>query len=218
MRGNHRPSAPFRRDALSIRHALFRSSGRHFLGEPPLCRPGGSDESAVPQAGLRRMQPRPAIGRRRIWQPPSSGSALLAEDEATVRAWCVWCAHERAAPVDLGSKPAGAHEDFGGSLEVRSGQTAWMTARISSVTGRGSRPRSAFEFEKVEAGLVLRRRRTWNTAKPRSSQQTTSPSIRTDRTLRWFTASTIRGNRSDQSLPRLVSNRMATGSRRAISR
>ncbi len=39
-------------------------------------------------------------------------------------------------------------------------------------------------------------------------QHTTSPSIRQERTLRWFTASTTSGNRSDQSLPRRVISRM----------
>ncbi len=53
---------------------------------------------------------------------------------------------------------------------------------------------------------------------PRSSQHTTSPSIRQDRTLRWFTASTTSGKRPDQSLPLRVSSRMPTGSRRAIRR
>jgi len=33
----------------------------------------------------------------------------------------------------------------------------------------------------------------WKVASPRSSQHTTSPSIRQDRTLRWFTASTTSG-------------------------
>ena len=42
--------------------------------------------------------------------------------------------------------------------------------------------------------------------------------MRQDFTLRWFTASTISGKRLDQSLPRRVSSRMPTGSRRAIRR
>jgi hypothetical protein len=45
-------------------------------------------------------------------------------------------------------------------------------------------------------------------------QAPVSQHTRTDRTLRWFTASTTRGKRLDQSLPRLVSSRMpgiATG-------
>ena len=42
--------------------------------------------------------------------------------------------------------------------------------------------------------------------------------IRHERTLRWFTASTISGKRLDQSLPRLVSSLIPTGPRRAISR
>jgi hypothetical protein len=44
----------------------------------------------------------------------------------------------------------------------------------------------------------------------------TSPSIRQDLTLRWFTASRISGKRSDQSLPRRVISRMPTESLRAI--
>ena len=36
-------------------------------------------------------------------------------------------------------------------------------------------------------------RRSWNEVTPCSSQHTTSPSIRQERTLRWFTASTTRG-------------------------
>ncbi len=37
--------------------------------------------------------------------------------------------------------------------------------------------------------------------RPSPSQHTTSPSIKQDRTLRWLTASTTRGNRVVQSLP-----------------
>jgi hypothetical protein len=55
-------------------------------------------------------------------------------------------------------------------------------------------------------------------ARPRSSQHTISPSIGQDRTLRWFTASTMSANRFAQSFSRLVSSRMPTGSRRVISR
>jgi hypothetical protein len=47
-------------------------------------------------------------------------------------------------------------------------------------------------------------------AKPFSSQHTTSPSIRQDRTVRWFTASTISGK--VQSLPLRVMSRMPTSS------
>jgi hypothetical protein len=36
---------------------------------------------------------------------------------------------------------------------------------------------------------------TWNAATPLSSQQTTSPSIRQERTFRWLTACTTSGNR-----------------------
>jgi hypothetical protein len=43
---------------------------------------------------------------------------------------------------------------------------------------------------------------------------TTSPSIRQDRTLRWFTASTISGKRADQPFPRRVNSRIPTRSRR----
>ena len=53
---------------------------------------------------------------------------------------------------------------------------------------------------------------------PCASQRTTSPSIRQDLTLRWFTASTTSGKRSDQSLPRRVMRRMPTESLRAIRR
>jgi hypothetical protein len=65
----------------------------------------------------------------------------------------------------------------------------------------------AVEFEQVEGveegvSLVPSAAQDMEAATPRSSQQTTSPSIRQERTLRWFTASTTRGNRSDQSLPR----------------
>ena len=43
---------------------------------------------------------------------------------------------------------------------------------------------------------------TWNAATPLSSQQTTSPSIRQERTFRWLTACTTSGNRGVvQSLP-----------------
>ena len=57
-----------------------------------------------------------------------------------------------------------------------------------------------------------------NAATPLSSQHTTSPSIRQERTVRWFTASTTSGKRADQSLPRRVNSRMPIGSRRAIRR
>ena len=53
---------------------------------------------------------------------------------------------------------------------------------------------------------------------PLSSQATASPSIRHERALSRFTASTISGYRGDQSLPFRVSSLMPTGSRRAISR
>ena len=39
------------------------------------------------------------------------------------------------------------------------------------------------------SGSLRRRRSTWKAATPLSSQHTTSPSIRQERTLRWFTAS-----------------------------
>ena len=61
--------------------------------------------------------------------------------------------------------------------------------------------------EDIEAGRAPARR-----------SSTTSPSIRQDRTLRWFTASTTSGKRSDQSLPRRVISRMPTESLRAIRR
>ena len=44
------------------------------------------------------------------------------------------------------------------------------------------------------------------------------PSIRQERTLRWFTASITSGKRSDQSLPRRVISRTPTESLRAIRR
>jgi hypothetical protein len=54
-------------------------------------------------------------------------------------------------------------------------------------------------------------------AKPSSSQHTTSPSIRQERTLRWFTASTTSGKRSAQSLPRLVSRHGIAAGHQAIA-
>ena len=41
----------------------------------------------------------------------------------------------------------------------------------------------------------IERRSMWKAATPRMSQHTTSPSMRQDLTLRWFTASTISGKR-----------------------
>jgi hypothetical protein len=61
--------------------------------------------------------------------------------------------------------------------------------------------------------LAAKRRSTSKMDRPRSSQQTNSPSIRQERTLRWF--STTRGKRFAQSWPLRVSRRMPTGSRRA---
>jgi hypothetical protein len=64
----------------------------------------------------------------------------------------------------------------------------------------------AVQLQQIEGienacGSFCLRRITRKTAKPFSSQQTASPSIRQDRTLRWFTASTISGKRVVQSLP-----------------
>ena len=84
-----------------------------------------------------------------------------------------------------------------------------MLASVALRTSIGSRRMSApSSSSKSNAyrnacGSFRRRRSTWKTATPRSSQHTTSPSIRHERTLRWLTASTISGKRLDQSLPRL---------------
>ena len=56
----------------------------------------------------------------------------------------------------------------------------------------------AVQLQQVEGveeclGLVPPWRSSWNEVTPFSSQHTTSPSIRQDRTLRWFTASTTSG-------------------------
>ena len=74
-----------------------------------------------------------------------------------------------------------------------------MLASVALRTSIGSRRRSvAVELQQVEGeqegvGLVPPMAEQVERASPCSSQHTTSPSIRHDRTSRWFTASTTSG-------------------------
>jgi hypothetical protein len=93
---------------------------------------------------------------------------------------------------------------------------AKVASRVSNGSRRRSSPSSSNRSKakrKTCRPEGLRRSRA-NTATPLSSQETASPSIRHERALSQFTASTISGYRGDQSLPFQVNKWMPTGSGR----